>query len=156
MDAVVGGDFLQCDGDRAFNAIKTLVASSSSTNKFDSTLVSIHDRLKALEVDISCLKEGYNQICEYYDYVPINFEPSMWIPTVRVTICGEIFYARCDIMSEFCLMPKDIYESLKIWGLSECGEKITLTDNTFILPIGVTEGVFTTFLGRMVSTDYIH
>ena len=58
-------------------------------------------------------------------------------------------------MSEFCIMPKDIYESLKHWGLSECGEKITLTDNTVILPIGVAEGVFTTFLGRTVSTDYL-
>ena len=75
----------------------------------------------------------------------------MWVPTVKATICGEIFYARCDIMSEFCLVPKDIYESFKLWGLFECGERITLTHNTVILPIGVTKGVFTNFLGRMIS-----
>ena len=45
MDAVVGEDFLQCDGDQAFNVIKKLVVSSSSVNKFDSILVSTHDRL---------------------------------------------------------------------------------------------------------------
>ena len=104
--------------------------------KFDSTLVRIHARLNTLETDISSFKEGYNQIRECYDYVPINLEPSMWVPTVMVAICGEFFYARCDIMSEFCLLPKDIYESLKLWGLSECGERINLTNNTIILPIG--------------------
>ena len=117
--------------------------------------MSIHARLNTLETNIFCLKEGYNQIREYYDYVPISFEPSMWVPTVKFAICGETFYASCDIMSEFCLMPKSIYESLNLWGLSEGGEGITLTDNTVILPIGVAEGVFTTFLGRTVSTDYL-
>ena len=155
LDAVVGGDFLHCDGDQAFNAIKKLIATYSSTSKFDSSLVSIHARLNTLETNISCLKEGYNQICEHYDYVPINFEPSRWIPTVKVVINGETFHARCDIMSEFCLMPKDIYESLNLWGLSDGGEGIALTNNAIILPIGVAEGVFTKILGRMVSTDYL-
>src|SRR3954451_15009206 len=67
----------------------------------------------------------------------------------------NLFYARCDIMSEFCLMPKDIYESLNLWGLSEGGEEISLTNNSFILPIGIAEGVFAKILGRMVSTDYL-
>jgi hypothetical protein len=52
-------------------------------------------------------------------------------------------------------MPKDIYESLNLWGLSEGGEGICLTNNAIILPIGVAEGVFTKILGRMVSTDYL-
>ena len=155
LDAIVGGDFLHCDGDQAFNAIKKLIATSSSTNKFDSALVSIHARLNTLETHISCLKDGYNQIREYFDYVPTNFEPSMWVPTVKVAICGETFYARCDIMSEFCLMPKSIYETLNLWGLAEGGEGITLTDNSVIFPEGIAEGVFTTFLGRTVSTDYL-
>ena len=97
LDAVVGGDFLHCNGDQAFNAIKKLVASSSSANKFDSSLASIHDRLNTLETNTSCLKEGYNQIRKYYDYVPVNFEPSMWVPTIKVAICDETFHARCDI-----------------------------------------------------------
>jgi len=155
LDAVVGGDFLHCNGDQAFNAIKKLVASSSSANKFDSSLASIHDRLNTLETNISCLKEGYNQIREYYDYVPVNFEPSMWVPTIKVAICNETFHARCDIMSEFCLMPESIYESLKLWGFTEGGEGITLADNSVIFPKGIAEGVFTTFLGRTVSTDYL-
>ena len=44
---------------------------------------------------------------------------------------------------------------MKLWGLSDCGERITLTDNTAIFPVGVTEGVFKIFLGRTVSTDYL-
>ena len=155
LDAVVGGDFLHCDGDQAFNAIKKLITTYSSTSKFDSSLVSIHARLNTLETNISCLKECYNQIREHYNYVPINSEPSRWIPTVKVVINGETFHARCDIMSEFCLMPKDVYESLNLWGLSEGGEGISLTDNAIILPIGVAEGVFTKLLGRTVSTDYL-
>ena len=138
LDAVVGGDFLQSDGDQAFNAIKKLVVSYGSTNKIDSTIASIHDKLKALELEFSYLKDGYNKIHEVYDYVPMNFEPSMWVPAVKVTICGEVFHAHCDIMSEFCLMPKSIYESLKLWGLSDCGERITLTDNTVIRPFCIT------------------
>ena len=70
-------------------------------------------------------------------------------------INGETFYARCDIMSEFCLMPKDIYDSLNLWELAEGGEGISLTNNTFILPIGIAEGVYTRILGSMVSTNYL-
>ena len=132
-----------------------MVASSSSANNFDLSLAGIHNRLNTLETNISCLKEGYSKIREHFDYVPVNFEPSMWVPTIKVAICGETFYARCDIMSEFCLMPKSIYESLTLWELTEGGEGITLTDNSVIIPNGITEGVFTTFLGRTVSTDYL-
>ena len=44
---------------------------------------------------------------------------------------------------------------MTLWGLSEGGEEITLTDNSVVIPKGIAEGVFTTFLGRMVSTDYL-
>jgi hypothetical protein len=74
--------------------------------------VSIYARLNTLETNTTCLKEYYNMLREHHDYVPINSEPSRWFPTVKFTINGETFHARCDIMSEFCLMPKDIYESL--------------------------------------------
>jgi hypothetical protein len=52
-------------------------------------------------------------------------------------------------------MPKDVYESLNLWGLFEGGEEISLTNNSSIFPVGVAEGVFTKILGRMVSTDYL-
>ena len=155
LDAVVGGDFLHCDGDQAFNAIKKLVTSSSSANNFDPSHASIHNRLNTLETNISCLKEVYNRIREYYDYVLLSFEPSMWVPTVKVAIGGETFHARCDIMTEFCLMPESIYKSLTLWGLTEGGEGITLTDNSVMIPKGIAEGVFPNLLGKTVSTDYL-
>jgi hypothetical protein len=114
LDVVAGGDFLLCDGDQAFNVIKKFIAIYSSPSKFDSSLVSIYARLNTLETNTTCLKECYNMVHEHHDYVPINFEPSRWFPTVKVTTNGETFHARCDIMSEFCLMPKDIYESLNL------------------------------------------
>jgi hypothetical protein len=43
---------------------------------------------------------------------------------------------------------------LNLWGLSEGGEEISLTNNSTIFPVGA-EGVFTKILGRMVSTDYL-
>src|SRR4051812_37208823 len=121
---------------------------------FDSALGSIYARLNTLETNTTCLRECYSELREKVDYVPINSESSSYFSTVKVTIDGQIFYARCDIMSAFCLMPKDIYESLNLWGLSEGGEQISLTNNTIILPIGIAEGVFTKILGRMISTDY--
>ena len=78
-----------------------------------------------------------------------------WLPTVKIVINNETFHARCDIMSEFGLMPKDIYESLNLWGLSEGGEEIFLANNATIVLIGIAEGVFTKILGKMVSTDYL-
>jgi hypothetical protein len=39
-------------------------------------------------------------------------------------------------------MPKEIYESLNLWGLAEGGEGISLTNNAIIFLIGVAEGVF--------------
>jgi hypothetical protein len=92
---------------------------------------------------------------QHFDYVPTNSEPSSWYPTVKITISGETFHARCDIMSEFCLMPKDIYESLSLWKLSEGGEGICLTNNATIFPIEIAKGVFTKVVGRMISTDYL-
>jgi hypothetical protein len=69
---------------------------------------------------------------------------------VKITINGETFHARCDIMSEFSLMPKDVYESLNLWELFEGGEEVSLTNNSTIFPIGIAKGVFTKILGRMV------
>jgi hypothetical protein len=74
---------------------------------------------------------------------------------VKITIGGETFHAHCDIMSEFCLMPKDVYESLSLWKLSEGEEEISLTNNATIFPVGIAKGVFTKFLGSMISTDYL-
>jgi hypothetical protein len=94
-------------------------------------------------------------LLQHFDYVPTNSEPSSWYPTVKITIGGETFHARCDIMSKFCLMPKDVYESLSLWKLSEGGEEISLTNYATIFPVGIAEGVYTKVLGRMVSADYL-
>jgi hypothetical protein len=149
LDATAGGDFLHCDGDQAFNIIKKLITIYSLPSDFDSSLVSIFARLNTLKTQTSCLKDCYGTLHEHYDYVPIKSEPSSWFPTVKITINGETFHARCDIMSEFCLMPKDVYESLNLWKLSEGGEEISLTNNATIFPIGIAEGVFTKILGSM-------
>jgi hypothetical protein len=57
--------------------------------------------------------------------VPANSKPSSWYPTVKITIGGETFHTHCDIMSKFCLMPKDVYESLNLWKLSEGGKNFS-------------------------------
>jgi hypothetical protein len=44
---------------------------------------------------------------------------------------------------------------MNLWGLSEGGEEISLANNSTIFPVGVAEGVFIKFQGRMVSTDYL-
>src|SRR4051812_36501465 len=46
-------------------------------------------------------------------------------------------------------------EFMNLWELSEGGEEVSLTNNSVILPIGISEGVFTKKLGRTVSTDYL-
>jgi hypothetical protein len=155
LDATAGGDFLHCDGDQTFNIIKKLITIYNMPTDFDSSLVSIFARLSTLETHTACLNNCYSTLREHFDYVPTNFEPPNWFPTVKITIGGETFYARCDIMSEFCLIPKDIYESLNLWKLSEGGEGISLTNNATIFPVGIAEGVFIKILGRMVSTDYL-
>jgi hypothetical protein len=75
LDAVVGGDFLSCDGDQSFNAIKKLIATYSSPTNYDSSIVSIDNRLNTLETRVSCLKENYNLLREHFDYVAINLNP---------------------------------------------------------------------------------
>src|SRR3954471_11826641 len=52
LDTLVGGDFLQSDGDKAFNSIKKLMVTYPSD--FDS----------ALDTNTTCLKECYSQLCE--------------------------------------------------------------------------------------------
>jgi hypothetical protein len=122
---------------------------------FDSSLVSIFARLNTLETHTACLNNCYSTLREHFDYVPTNSEPSSWFPTVKITISGETFHAGCDIMSEFCLMPNDVYESLSLWKLSEEGKEISLTSNATIFPVGIAEGVYTKILEKIVSTDYL-
>jgi hypothetical protein len=155
LDTTAEGDFLHCDGDQAFDIIKKLIMIYSMPTDFDSSMVSIFNRLNTLETSTTRLGNCYGALRQHFDYVPIHSEPSSWYPTVKITIGGETFYARCDIMSEFCLMPKDVYESLSLWKLSEGGEEIFLTNNATIFPVGIAEGVFTKALGKMVSTDYL-
>jgi hypothetical protein len=155
LDATAEGDFVHCDGDQAFNIIKKLITIYSMPTDFDSSMVSIFNRLNTLETSTTHLGNCYSTLCQYFDYVPINSEPSSWYPTVKITINGESFHARCDIMSEFCLMPKDVYESLSLWKLSEGGEEISFTNNATIFLVGIAEGVYTKVLGKMVSTDYL-
>jgi hypothetical protein len=114
LDTTVEGDFLHCDRDQAFNIIKKLITIYSVPTDFDSSLVSIFNRLNTLETSTTRLSNCYSTLRQYFDYVPTNSEPSSWYPTVKITISGETFHARCDIMSEFCLMLKDVYESLSL------------------------------------------
>jgi hypothetical protein len=129
LDATAEGDFLHCDGDQAFNIIKKLITIYSMPTYFDFSLVCIFNRLDTLETRTASLNTCYNTLRQHFDYVPTNSEPSSWYPTVKITISGETFHARRDIMSEFCLMPKAVYESLSLWKLSEGGEGISLINN---------------------------
>jgi hypothetical protein len=142
LDATTEGDFLHCDGDQGFNIIKKLITVYSFPTDFDASLVSIFNRLNTLETQTACLKDCYGTLHVHHDYVPINSKPSSWFPTVKITISGENFHARCNIMSKFCIMPKDVYESLNLWGLFEGGEGICLTNNATIFPVGIAKGVF--------------
>jgi hypothetical protein len=155
LDATAEGDSLHCDGDQAFNIIKKLITIYSMPTYFDSSLVCIFNRLNTLKTRTASLNTCYNTLHQHFNYVLANAKPLSWYPTVKITINGKTFHARCDIMSEFCLMPKDVYESLSLWKLSDGAEEISLTNNATIFPIGVAEGIYTKVLGRMVSTDYL-
>jgi hypothetical protein len=143
LDATAKGYFLHCDGDQAFNIIKKLITIYSMPTDFDSSLVSIFNRLNTLETHTAILNACYSTLHQHFDYVPTNSEPLSWYQTVKITINGETFHARCDIMFEFCLMSKDVYESLGHWKLSEGGKEISLTNNATIFPVGIAEGVYT-------------
>jgi hypothetical protein len=54
LDATAEGDFLHCDGDQAFNIIKKLITIYSMPTDFDSSLVSIFNRLNTLETRTTC------------------------------------------------------------------------------------------------------
>jgi hypothetical protein len=135
LDATAAGDFLHYDGDQAFNIIKKLITNYSMPTDFNSSLVSIFARLNTLETHTACLNNCYRILREHFDYVPTNSEPSSWFPTVKITVSGETFHARCDIISEFCLMPKDVYESLSLWKLSEGGKKFLLLKMPLYFPL---------------------
>jgi hypothetical protein len=102
---------------------------------FDFSLVSIFARLNTLEAHTACLNNCYSTLHEHFDYVPTNSEPSSWFPTVKITISGETFHACCDIMSEFFLMPKDVYESLSHWKLYEGEMKFLLLIMPLYFPL---------------------
>jgi hypothetical protein len=88
LDATAEGDFLHCDGDQAFNIIKNLITIYSMPNYFESSHVSIFNRLNTLETRTASLNTCYSTLCQHFDYVPSNSEPSSWYPTVKITING--------------------------------------------------------------------
>src|SRR3954454_10396764 len=85
----------------------------------DIALARIYNRLNTVEISTSRLNECYCQLREKVNYVATNSEPTHYFSNLKVAINGKTFDARCDIMYEFCLMPKDIHETLNLWGLSE-------------------------------------
>src|SRR4051812_20043267 len=91
LDTLVGGDFLQNDGDQAFNAIKRLITIYSIPNSFDSSIASIYARINTLETNMTCLKECYNQLREKVDYVPINSESSGYLSTIKLLLMNKSF-----------------------------------------------------------------
>jgi hypothetical protein len=62
LDATAEGDFLHCDGDQAFNIIKKLITIYSMPTYFDSSLVSIFNRLNTLETRTTSLNTCYNTL----------------------------------------------------------------------------------------------
>ena len=87
LDAVVGGDFLHYDGDQAFNAIKKLIAASTSSNeKIESTFENMRTRLESLESELASFRETFKLL----ESVPIPFEPSGWVPSLKISINGTL------------------------------------------------------------------
>src|SRR4051812_13372493 len=104
LDAVAEKYFLLCTEDEAFDAIKKLIIIYGTPGKSDSSFTNIFARLNTLETGIPAMNSCYHMLRAYHDYVPINYEPSKWFPPIKVSINTTLFHARCDIMSEFCLM----------------------------------------------------
>jgi hypothetical protein len=88
LDTRAEGDFLHCDGDQAFDIIKKLITIYSMPTDFDSSIVSIFNRLNTLETSTTHLGNCYSTLHQHFDYVPINSEPLSWYHTVKITING--------------------------------------------------------------------
>ena len=76
-----------------------------------------------------------------------------WYPFVKIEINGKHFNAICD-MTEFSIMPKTIYKSLGLWGLSESASYLKIADNSSKIPLGKIEDVQTKFCGNLFPVDY--
>src|SRR5215216_2503969 len=59
LDAVVGGDFLQCNEDDAVNAIKKLIFTYNFPSKSYSSFMNIFARFNTLETRTTSLKDCY-------------------------------------------------------------------------------------------------
>ena len=92
-----------------------------------------------------------------YRVPEITLEPenakTNWSPFVIIEINGKHFSAICD-MTEFSIMPKSNYDSLKLWGLSESTSYLKLADNSNKSPFGKVEDVHTNFCGNLLPIDY--
>ena len=67
LDTIVGGDFLRHNGDQAFNAIKSLIAISSSNNKIESTLENTANKLYALDKNMSSIMDIGSMVQELHE-----------------------------------------------------------------------------------------
>ena len=51
-------------------------------------------------------------------------------------------------------MPKSIYDSLDLWGLSKCGIPLILADNSIKNPLGIAVAIYTRFSRKVIPIDY--
>ena len=102
LDTIVGGDFLRHNGDQAFNAIKSLIATSPSDNKIELTLENVTNKLDVLDKNISSMKEIGSMVQELHESAlfmapEIMLEPkntvTNWYPFVKIEINVKPFNA---------------------------------------------------------------
>lgn len=163
LDAIAGGYFLRHNGDQAFNAIKSLVASSSSTsNKEESTLENIASRLENLELNMTSMGSIENMVKELHEgslykvpkFIYGDNKPVDWIPSIKIEINDIKFRAICDIATQFSLMPESIYDSLNLWELSNSTIHVMFADNSINIPLGLAYGVKTKLFGSFIPIDF--
>src|SRR4051812_2290263 len=100
LDVVAEKDIFLCTANEAFDAIKKLIAIYNTPGKYDSSFTNIFSRFNTLETSIAAMNSCYHMLRAYHAYVPINYEPSKWFPTIKVSINTTLFDARYDIVSE--------------------------------------------------------
>ena len=106
LDTLVGGDFLHCNGDQAFNAIKKLVASHDSANNFDSALTSIYSRLNNLEISTSRLNDNYCHVRNRLEQILVNSKLHCGILLLKLLSVIELFMPTVILCLNFALCLK--------------------------------------------------
>ena len=144
LDTMVGGTFFKHDAEKAYKILNGLAQFPQEDRTGVLTrLDKIEESLKSLTLDP-------------HSKEPLHVElKNDWEPFVELSIGGEKFRAYCDLGSCISVMPKIVYDILKLAPLENCDLDVHFADSSMKKSLGKVDDVLIMVNNNLVPVEFV-